>query len=93
MTIHPEQLVGAENLVMGEPTVISKTLHPAVVDLLQYFEFGHLPEHLQAVSEPIRELAHQMAAKLEGPQLTHGLMHLLQAKDCFVRAAVPKTAS
>ncbi|MBV1860965.1 MAG: hypothetical protein KUG77_21290 [Nannocystaceae bacterium] len=49
-----------------------------------------LPEHLQAVSKPIAELAHSMAASpnLSGPELTAGLRKLLEAKDCLVRAAI-----
>ena len=66
----------------------TKELHPAVADVLQYFEFEHLPSHLQAVSAPIHDLAHEMAARLDGPQLTNGLNRLLEAKDCFVRAAL-----
>ena len=29
-----------------------------------------------------------MAVKLDGPELTAGLRKLLEAKDCFVRAAL-----
>jgi hypothetical protein len=69
--------------------VATKELHPAVADVLQYFEYEHLPEHLQAVSKPVHDLAHEMVARLDGPQLTNGLNRLLEAKDCFVRAALP----
>lgn len=67
----------------------AKGPHPAVVDVLRFFEYGHLPPVLQEFSRPISEMAHQMAATLEGPQLTLGLHKLLEAKDCFVRAALP----
>lgn len=67
-----------------------KQHHPAVEDLLRFFEFDHLPAHLQEVARPVHELAHAMAGRLEGPQLSHGLHDLLRAKDSFVRAAVPK---
>lgn len=67
---------------------VPKPLHPAVTDVLQYFTYEHLPVHLQAISRPIAELAHEMAGKLEGPQLTNGLTKLLEAKDAFVRAAL-----
>lgn len=66
----------------------NKELHPAVAEVLQHFEYTHLPPHLQLVSQPVHALAHHMAAQLEGPQLTNGLNRLLEAKDCFVRAAV-----
>jgi hypothetical protein len=63
--------------------------HPAVASLLRYFEFGHLPPHLQEVSAGCHALAHDMAARLpSGPELTVGLRKLLEAKDCFVRAAL-----
>jgi hypothetical protein len=63
-------------------------MHPATQAILQFFEYQHLPEHLQEVSRPFCELAQQMAAKLEGPELTVGLRKLLEAKDCCVRAAI-----
>lgn len=63
--------------------------HPAVASLLRYFDYGHLPAHLQAVSGPIADLAVRMADTLpEGPELTTGLRKLLEAKDCLVRAAL-----
>lgn len=58
--------------------------------ILQYFEFAHLPPALQAISEPFAALAHQLAASLPpGPEVSAGLRHLLEAKDCAVRAALP----
>jgi hypothetical protein len=64
-------------------------MHPATADILRYFEYEHLPEHLQAVSKPIGDLARQMAGTLpEGPEVTAGLRKLLEAKDCLVRAAL-----
>ncbi|HDL9481313.1 TPA: hypothetical protein PX784_000870 [Vibrio cholerae] len=56
-------------------------------NIMKYFELAHLPEHLQAVSKPIGELAKKMDADLpDGPEKTAGLRKLLEAKDCFVRA-------
>ncbi len=56
---------------------------------MKYFEFKHLPEHLQAVSRPFGELAEQMNADLQdGPEKSAGLRKLLEAKDCMVRAAL-----
>lgn len=58
--------------------------------LLKYFEYRHLPPHLQGVSARCHELAHQMAKDLpSGPETTVGLRKLLEAKDCFVRANLP----
>lgn len=66
-----------------------KQHHPAVVDILKHFKSDHLPPHLQEVSAPICTLAHVMADTVNGPELTVGLRKLLEAKDCFVRAALP----
>lgn len=61
--------------------------HPSTVHLLQFFEYMHLPAHLQTVSMPFKTLAEEMARGLpSGPELTAGLRKLLEAKDCFVRA-------
>ena len=65
-----------------------KELHPATQAILAFFEYDHLPPHLQEVSRPICEMAHEMAARFEGAELTTGLRKLLEAKDCFVRAAL-----
>jgi hypothetical protein len=63
--------------------------HPATEHLLRFFEHDHLPAHLQAVSAPCGDLAQQMVAALpDGPELSAGLRRLLEAKDCFVRAAL-----
>ncbi|MFT4295635.1 MAG: hypothetical protein QM582_09515 [Micropruina sp.] len=56
---------------------------------LRWFAFDHLPDDLQQVSEPLALLAHDMADRLpDSPELSAGLRKLLEAKDCFVRAAV-----
>lgn len=67
------------------------SLHPETAHLARYFEYTHLPERLQAVSRPCSELAGSMIADLpDGPELTAGLRKLLEAKDCFVRAALDR---
>lgn len=59
--------------------------------MLKWFAHSHLPSHLQAVSSPCSDLATLMDAELpEGPEKTAGLRKLLEAKDCFVRAAIEK---
>jgi hypothetical protein len=62
--------------------------HPATVAILRHFQTSHLPFELAAVSNECRILAETMAVRLDGPELTAGLRKLLEAKDCFVRAAV-----
>ncbi|TWC18130.1 hypothetical protein FBY06_11555 [Pseudomonas sp. SJZ085] len=55
--------------------------------IMKYFEYAHLPPHLQEVSKPIGELAHLMNDQLpDGPEKSAGLRKLLEAKDCLVRA-------
>lgn len=63
--------------------------YPGTVSIAKHFDFELLPPHLQEVSKPCHDLAEQMIAALpDGPELTAGLRKLLEAKDCFVRAAV-----
>lgn len=55
----------------------------------QWFEYKHLPEHLQAVSKPFCELAAQVVETLpSNPERTVALRKLLEAKDAAVRASI-----
>lgn len=55
----------------------------------KYFTYACLPEHLQAISKPIAELAELMNEVLpDGAEKSAGMRKLLEAKDCFVRAAL-----
>lgn len=55
--------------------------------IMKYFEYEHLPEHLQSVSKPIGDVAKVMDESLpDGAEKSAGLRKLLEAKDCFVRA-------
>ncbi|MCC5580601.1 hypothetical protein IMZ11_33785 [Microtetraspora sp. AC03309] len=66
--------------------------HPSTNQIARYFDFEHLPPHLQAISRPCHDLAAAMIEQLpDGPELTTGLRKLLEAKDCFVRAALDKS--
>lgn len=58
--------------------------------LLAYFAHEHLPEGpLRQVSSIIGNHARYLDAVLpDGPEKTTGLRKLLEAKDCFVRAAL-----
>ncbi len=63
--------------------------HPSTQQIFRTFRYKHLPEHLQAISKPVHDLAEQMILTLsDGPELTAGLRKLREAKDCFVVAAV-----
>lgn len=58
-------------------------------ELLQYFDFEHLPKELRTVSRPFNKLAEDLDHQLEdGSQKDLALTHLLQAKDAAVRAHV-----
>jgi len=69
-------------------------IHPATKQLLRYFEWEHLPLHLQPISRAFQTLALQLVQgnlsekPLDGPELTTALRKLLEAKDCAVRAAL-----
>lgn len=58
-------------------------------NIIKFFEYEHLPEHLQEVSKPLCDVAKRMEETLpDGPEKTAGLRKLLEAKDCFVRTLV-----
>jgi hypothetical protein len=57
----------------------------------QFFAYKHLPEHLQAVSQPFAALADRIIDTLpRNPERTVALRKLLEAKDAAVRAALAK---
>lgn len=63
--------------------------HPSTQHFAPLFAFEHLPEHLRTISEACHDLACEMVTRLpDGPELSTGLRKLLEAKDCFVRAAL-----
>ena len=58
---------------------------------IKYFAYAHLPEKLQEVSKPIGDLADKLEAAIpDGSEKDAGMRKLLEAKDCFVRAALAK---
>ncbi|HEY6547615.1 MAG TPA: hypothetical protein VI589_06905 [Vicinamibacteria bacterium] len=58
--------------------------------ILAFFEWAHLPIALQVVSARIADAAWYMARELPpSAEVSAGLRKLLEAKDCFVRAALP----
>lgn len=57
--------------------------------ILRYFEFEHLPPHLQVVSAKFFELAMSLVALVpRNPERTVALRKLLEAKDAAVRATL-----
>jgi hypothetical protein len=68
------------------------TKQPLEADpMLQWFEYEHLPAHLQAASAPFCTLAHGIVQNLpRNPERTVALRKLLEAKDAGVRALLYK---
>lgn len=63
-------------------------MHPAVQEKLDWFDTEHVADDLRWVVGYCRDLAGVMSSVPSHPQLTIGLQHLLEAKDCFVRAVI-----
>ena len=59
---------------------------------IKYFTYKHLPEHLRTISQPCCEIAEFMVEHIEpSEELKAGIRHLMEAKDCFVRAGLKVT--
>lgn len=57
--------------------------------MMKWFEYKHLPSHLQEVSKPFNGLATTLCMVLSpGPERTVALRKLLESKDAAVRAKV-----
>lgn len=57
--------------------------------IMKFFHYGHLPEKLQEISAPICDIAIKYGVMLpDNEEKSAGLRKLLEAKDCFVRAAL-----
>lgn len=62
--------------------------------ILQFFNATAYPDNIKTVTLPIALLAHAMATELPVCEETAtGLRKLLEAQDCFVRAAILRTAN
>jgi hypothetical protein len=63
--------------------------HPSTQNIVKWFAYGHLGEPMRTISAYCSVLKDQMLRELpDSPELTTGLRKLLEAKDCFVRAAL-----
>ena len=59
--------------------------------IMQFFEYTHLPTHLQAVSQPFGTLAELIHTMLpDNAERGAALRKLLEAKDAAVRARVAR---
>jgi len=70
------------------------TRHPATEQLLRWFDYHHLRDGLpKTVSATVHDTVHGLVNQLpDGPELSAALRHLLEAKDCLVRAAIDAEA-
>lgn len=60
-----------------------------MITIMKFFAYKHLPEKLQKVSAPFGILAEEMDKDLpDCEEKSAGMRKLLEAKDCFVRAAL-----
>lgn len=74
------QLLAPEEAPPSKKTMTSQ--------ILQFFAYNHLPEHLQKISKPFSELAESICLQSpdDNPEREMALRKLLEAKDCAVRA-------
>lgn len=80
LTISSPDCVSIRVFLYKENTMIKS-------NIMNHFNYEHLPQKLQDVSKPICELAKRMEKQLpHGAEKIAGLRKLLEAKDCFVRA-------
>jgi hypothetical protein len=64
--------------------------HCPTNEIMNFFEYKHLPAHLQQVSKLFFMLAMTLDASLrQSEEKTTMLRKLLEAKDCAVRASMP----
>lgn len=63
-------------------------MNPAVLHVLKFFSWDHLPPKLQDVSKPFADLAQKVARSADNPEVTVALRKLLEAKDAAVRAVL-----
>jgi len=73
----------------SDPPISEDTATPE--PLLQFFEFGHLPEYLREISSDFWHLAYKLVREQSrNSERTMALRKLLEAKDCAVRARLFK---
>lgn len=65
-------------------------MHPSMENILRGFKYEHLkPGDIQDTSKLFASLANYLVKELpSSPEVVAGLRKLVEAKDCFVRAAV-----
>lgn len=78
-------------LATPQGLTVPEDRHPGTRHFARLFAYGHLrDDRLREASEAMAVVAAGAITHLpDGPELTAGLRKLLEAKDCFVRAALP----
>ena len=62
-------------------------MNPVITHVLKYFDYGHLPPHMQETSKLFHDLACKVAEQSPySRETTVALRKLLEAKDAAVRA-------
>jgi hypothetical protein len=70
-------------------TTPAASANAGVRKLLSFFDYAHLPPHLQAVSRPYGVLAAELANIMpNNAEATVALRKLLESKDCAVRSVL-----
>jgi hypothetical protein len=60
-------------------------------DILQFFDYSHLPARLWPVCQPFRVMAERMCDLPRNDEQTAGLRKLLEARDCAIRSMLFKS--
>jgi hypothetical protein len=60
--------------------------HEHIEHIIQFFNYAHLPPHLQEISRPFADMATVIMTLPRNPERTVALRKLLEAKDAAVRA-------
>lgn len=75
---------------MSEVTPVQPNPDNTTDPMLQFFKWKHLPPALQLASKPFAvQAAHMVKTTPRCPERTAALRHLMEAKDCAVRAQLP----
>lgn len=75
----------------GEAPSLPPLANPEREHIEQFFEYAHLPLHLQEISKPFADhVKHLIRTLPKNPERTVALRKLLEAKDAAIRAKLAK---
>lgn len=78
------------DILPSDEAKITAIIETSTDHVAQFFAYGHLPEHLRAVSRPFAMLATHIISLPRNPERTVALRKLLESKDAAVRAMLSK---